>query len=167
MAEKGARAKLEPLARQLYVDGQSLKEVSETLDVSENTLRDWKARTRSAAYDLDEWDRAREVKRGFDLRLEKIRDDIMREIEESAAVSIKSVSPALYDSLSKVDALIERNRKSAQAAQDAIVKQRSEMFLQFVKDLIEFGQHHDQGLTLVIQDNFDDIIQWGREKYAA
>jgi len=167
MAEKGARAQLEPVARQMFVEGQSLTAISEALDVSRNTLTEWKARTKAGNSDLDEWDKAREMKRGFNQRLEKIRDGIMQEIEETTLVSIKNVSPALFDSLSKVDALLDRNRKAAREATDAIARQRSEMFLQFIKDLIEYGGKHDEMITAVIQDNFDDLIQWGREKYAA
>lgn len=167
MAEKGARAQLEPVARQMYVEGQSLTAISEALDVSRNTLTDWKNRTKKPSDDLDEWDKAREMKRGFEQRLEMIRESIIGEIEETALVSIKQVSPALFDSLSKVDALLDRNRKAAREAQDAIARQRGEMFLQFIKDLIEYGSKHDEMITAVIQDNFDDLIQWGREKYAA
>lgn len=167
MAEKGARAQLEPVARQMYVEGQSLTAIAETLDVSRNTLTDWKARTKAPSSDLDEWDKAREVKRGFDQRLEAIRESIMNEIEESALASIKNVSPAMFDSLSKVDALLDRNRRAAREATDAIARQRGEMFLQFIKDLIEYGGKHAPGLTAEIQDNFDDLIQFGREKYAA
>jgi len=167
MAEKGARAQLEPVARQMYVEGQSLTAIAETLDVSRNTLTDWKARTKAPADDRDEWDKAREMKRGFEQRLEAIRESIMGEIEETTSVSIKNVSPALFDSLSKVDALLDRNRKAAREATDAIARQRGEMFLQFIKDLIEYGGKHDEMITAVIQDNFDDLIQWGREKYAA
>lgn len=167
MAEKGVREKLEPVARQMYVDGQSLTAIAETLGVSRNTLTEWKARTKAPSEDRDDWDKAREMKRGFEHRLEAIRDGIMQEIEETTLVSIKNVSPALFDSLSKVDALLDRNRKAAREAQDAIARQRGEMFLQFIRDLIEYGGKHDQGLTEVIQENFDDLIQWGREKYAA
>lgn len=167
MAEKGARAQLEPVARQMYVDGQSLTAIAEALDVSRNTLTDWKARTKAPNDDRDEWDKAREVKRGFEQRLEAIRESIIGEIEEAALVSIRNVSPALFDSLSKVDALLDRNRKAARDAQDAIARQRGEMFLQFIKDLIEWGGKHNQEVTEAVQNNFDDIIQWGREKYAA
>lgn len=167
MAEKGARAQLEPVARQMYIEGQSLTAISEALDVSRNTLTEWKGRTKSPSSDLDEWDKAREMKRGFDQRLEKMRDDIAREIEESIAVSAKNVPPALYDSLSKVDAMLDRSRRAAREATDAIARQRGEMFLQFIKDLIEYGSKHDEAITAAIQDNFDELIQWGREKYAA
>lgn len=167
MAEKGARAQLEPVARQMYVEGLSLTAIAETLDVSRNTLTDWKARTKAPAANLDEWDKAREVKRGFEQRLEAIRESIMAEIEETTLVSIKNVSPALFDSLSKVDALLDRNRKAAREATDAIARQRGEMFLQFIKDLIAYCGKHDEIMGEYIQGNFDDIIQWGREKYAA
>lgn len=167
MAEKGVRAQLEPVARQMFVEGQSLTAIAEALDVSRNTLTDWKGRTKAPNDDRDEWDKAREVKRGFEQRLEAIRESIMAEIEESALASIKNVSPAMFDSLSKVDALLDRNRKSAREATDAIARQRGEMFLQFIKDLIEYGGKHDELITTAIQDNFDELIQWGREKYAA
>jgi predicted DNA-binding protein YlxM (UPF0122 family) len=167
MAEKGARAQLEPVARQMYVEGQSLTAIAEALDVSRNTLTDWKARTKAPNDALDEWDKAREMKRGFDQRLEKIRDGIMQEIEETSLVSVKNVSSALFDSLSKVDALLDRNRRAAREATDAVARQRGEMFLQFIKDLIEYGSKHDEAITAAIQDNFDELIQWGREKYAA
>lgn len=167
MAEKGVREKLEPVARQMFIDGQSLTAIAETLGVSRNTLTEWKARTKAPSEERDDWDKAREMKRGFEHRLESIRDGIMQEIEETTLVSIKNVSPALFDSLSKVDALLDRNRKAAREAQDAIARQRGEMFLQFIRDLIEYGGKHDQGLTEVIQENFDDLIQWGREKYAS
>ena len=167
MAEKGARAQLEPVARQMYIEGQSLTAIAETLDVSRNTLTDWKGRTKAPADDRDEWDKAREVKRGFEQRLEAIRESIMGEIEETTAISIKNVSPALFDSLAKVDALLDRNRKAAREATEAIARQRGEMFLQFIKDLIAYSGKHDPALAEYIQGNFDDIIQWGREKYAA
>ncbi len=38
-------------------------------------------------------------------------------------------------------------------------------FLAFVRDLIEFGGRHDPELVRRVEDNFDDLIQWGREKY--
>lgn len=167
MAEKGVRAQLEPIAAQMYKDGQTLTAISEALGVSKNTLTEWKARTKSANSDLDEWDKARELKRGFEHRLEVIRDGILQEIEETTLVSIKNVSPALFDSLSKVDALLDRNRKAAREATDAIARQRGEMFLEFIKALIEYGSKHDPAITAAIQDNFDDLIQFGREKYAA
>lgn len=167
MAEKGVRAQLEPVARQMYVEGQSLSAIAEALDLSRNTLTDWKARTKAPSANLDDWDKAREVKRGFEQRLEAIRESLIAEIEEITLVSIKNVSPALFDSLAKVDALLDRNRKAAREATDALTRQRGEMFLQFIKDLIAYGAKHDQGLTEVIQENFDNLIQWGREKYAA
>lgn len=167
MAEKGARAQLEPVARQMYVDGKSLSEIAEILNVSRNTLTEWKARTKKPSDELDEWDKAREMKRGFEHRLETIRENLMDEIEEASLVSIKNVTPAMFDSLAKVDALLDRNRRAAREATDALARQRGEMFLQFIKDLIEYGSKHDEMITAVIQDNFDDLIQWGRDKYAA
>lgn len=167
MAEKGVRAQLEPVARQMYIEGQSLTAIAESLDVSRNTLTDWKSRTKAPSSALDEWDKARELKRGFEQRLEAIRESLISEIEEITLVSVKNVSPALFDSLAKVDALLDRNRKAAREATEAIARQRGEMFLQFIKDLIAYGGKHAPEVTAAIQDNFDDIIQWGREKYAA
>lgn len=162
MAIKGDKARLEPVARQLYVDGQSLTAIEGTLDVSRQTLAEWKGRTRSYGEELDDWDKARAAKEGYEAHLLEVRDELMKEIR------VKPLQASSHlDALSKIEAILDRRAKAAREAADAISRQRGEMFLQFIKDLIEYSSKHDQVLGGWIQDNFDDIIQWGREKYAA
>lgn len=154
MAVKGDRSRLEPVARQLYVDGQSLTAIEETLEVSRQTLSDWK--------EWGGWDKAKAAKDNYEAQLVQVREDIMVQITTAPLQS-----GSYLDALSKIEAILDKRTRAARDAADAIKRQRGEMFLQFIKDLIEFGGKHDQGLTEVIQDNFDDLIQWGREKYAA
>lgn len=154
MAAKGDRARLEPVAKQLYVDGQALTAIEETLGVSRNTLAEWR--------EWGGWDKARDAKNNYEAQLLTVRDEIMLQVTTAPLQA-----GAYLDALSKIEAILDRRAKSAREATDAIARQRGEMFLQFVKDLIEFGNKHDQAMTEVIQENFDDLIQWGREKYAA
>lgn len=154
MAAKGDRTRLELVARQMFVDGQSLVTIEETLDVSRQTLADWR--------DRGGWLAAKASKDNYEAQLVQVRDQIMARVAESP------LQAATYlDSLSKIEAILDKRARSAREAVDAIARQKAEMFLQFMKDLIEYGSKHDQGLTVVLQDNFDELIQWGREKYAA
>ena len=154
MAGKGDRARLEPVARQMFVDGQSLVSIAETLDVSRQTLADWK--------DYGSWDKAKAAKDNYEAQLVQVRDQIMERITDAP------LQAATYlDSLSKIESILDKRARSAREAAEAIARQKGEMFLQFIKDLIEYGSRHDQGLTEVLQVNFDDLIQWGRERYAA
>jgi hypothetical protein len=154
MAEKGDRNRLEPVARQLFVDGQSLSDIGDTLDVSRTTLDKWR--------EWGGWDKAKAAKDNYESQLIGVRDEIMQQI---TAAPLQAGS--YLDALSKIEAILDRRARSTREATDAIARQRSEMFLQFIKDLIEYGGKNDAALTLALQDNFDDLIQWGREKYAA
>lgn len=165
MAEKGARARLESIAFRMYAEGQTLEAIAEALEVSRQTLSDWKGRTRRPGEEHDDWDKARERKRGFEHRLEEIRENLIQEIEDT--VGVKNVPPALFDSLAKVDALLDRNRRAAREAADAIARQKGEMFLAVVRDLIEYGRRSAPELVTALEDNFDDLVQFGREKYSA
>lgn len=164
MAEKGARAKLEPIARRMYVDGSSLEEISATLDVSRQSLSDWKGRTRKPGEDSDEWDRAREQRQSTGQRLKNL---LQRELEYAEETDAGRLSPQTLDGISKLGALVQRFE---QAEREALLKstaQRAALFLDFVRDLIEYGTRHDAQLVTVLEDNFDDLMQWGREKYQA
>jgi hypothetical protein len=153
-AVKGDRARLEPVARQMFVDGQSLTAIAETLDVSRQTLSEWK--------DWGGWDKAKAAKDNYEAQLVRVRDEIMERVAEAP------LQAASYlDSLAKIEAILDKRTRSAREAADAIARQKGEMFLQFIKDLIDYGGKHAPDLTAAIQDNFDDLIQWGREKYAA
>lgn len=161
MAVKGDRARLEPVARQMYVDGQSLTAVEETLGVSRQTLAEWKGRTRRYGDELDEWDKARAAKEGYEVQLLQVRDEIMLQI---TAAPLQASS--YLDSLSKIEAILDRRSKSAREAADAIARQKGEMFLSVVKDLIEYGRANSPELFAALEENFDDLVQHGRERYA-
>lgn len=154
MAVKGDRERLEPVARMLYCDGKSLVAIEEALGVSRNTLAEWR--------DWAGWDAAKAAKDGYEAKLLTVRDELMLEIEAKPLAATTHL-----DALSKIEAILERRAKATREAADSIARQRGEMFLQFIKDLIDYGGKHAPEITSAIQDNFDDLIQWGREKYAA
>jgi len=164
MAEKGARAKLEPIARQLYIDqGKSLEEISGFLDVSRQTLSKWKGETRSPGADQDEWDLARGRKKSRGERLKAMLDEMLDEMELLHATK----RGPMMDALSKLGALVQRWEESEAAARERSAAHKAGLFLEFVRDLISYGGKHDQGLVAVLEENFDDIIIWGRQKYGA
>jgi hypothetical protein len=163
MAAKGDRSRLEPVARMLFVEqGRTLTDIEETLGVSRQSLSEWKARTRTFGEELDEWDKARAAKEGYEAHLLSVRDSIMAQIK---AAPLQAGS--YLDSLSKVEAILDRRSRNAREAAERIAQQKGEMFLAFVRDLIEFGHKIDPDIARVVENNFDDLIQWGREKYAA
>lgn len=162
MAEKGARARLEPIAQQMYVDGQGLDAIAQALDVSRQTLSAWKGRTKRANDDLDEWDKAREQKSSVGRRLKNLLESELLCAEEAGAGRIGA---ATLDGISKLGALVQRFEQSEREAVLKNSAHRAALFLDFVRDLIEFGGRHDPELVRRVEDNFDDLIQWGREKY--
>lgn len=122
MAKKGDKALLEPLARKLYADGNSLTAIAEQLGVSATSLKRWKDETLVPGNDLDEWDRARQQKRG---NLQRMRDLFERELEHIENLEPGEVTPPMMDTLSKLGALIEKWDKieKAQRAADDVVKE--------------------------------------------
>jgi hypothetical protein len=134
------------------VDGQTLTAIAETLDISRQTLSEWR--------EWGGWDKAKAAKDNYEANLVRVRDEIM---EQVSAAPLQATS--YLDALSKIEAILDKRARAAREATDAIARQRSEMFLQFIKDLIDYGGKHAPEVTTAIQDNFDDIIQWGREKY--
>jgi len=97
MAEKGARLQLEGVARQMFLDGKSLTEIAETINVSRQTLTDWKSRAG------DEWDKARERKNSFGIRMEALLD---RELHYAECRQAGAVEGGTLDNLSKLGALV-------------------------------------------------------------
>lgn len=154
MAVKGDRARLEPVARQMYVDGRSLTAIEETLEVSRQTLAEWR--------DWGGWDKAKAAKDHYEHQLVMVRDEIMQKIAEAPLQAATHL-----DSLAKIEAILDRRTRAAREAAEAIAHQKGEMFLAVVRDLIEFGRTHDPELVRAIEGNFDELITWGREKYAA
>lgn len=103
MAEKGARTQLEPVCRQAYVDGKSLTAIEAEYGVSRQTLAVWKGQTKKPSEEFDEWDRARQRKAAFGLRLEALLDRELTFAEERQPGAIEGAS---LDNLSKLGSLV-------------------------------------------------------------
>lgn len=131
MGVKGDRASKEPLAIRLYAEGKGLAEISRSLDISVTTLTKWKSEstppkaskveTQGIASLLDDWDRARQQKRGNIQRLKALFERQMKYIEE---LRPDEVTPPMMDTMSKLGALVERWDKveKAQAAVKTITE---------------------------------------------
>lgn len=128
MAEKGARAKLETIAMKMYVDGHSIADISAALDVSENSLREWKARTKAPGWDLDEWDRARSQKTS---NIRRLKDLFENQLEYLEGLQPSGRTPGMMDTLSKLGALIEKwdKMEKVQAAVDTVEKEAASLEL--------------------------------------
>ena len=162
MAAKGDKAKLYDVAMRMYAEGSSLTDIEAALGVSRQTLSVWKSDAKVPGDELDEWDKARQVKRDNVTRLRNLFDRELTALEESPAGSLNNVS---LDAITKLGTLVQRWEQMAQTQALKEGAQRSALFLDFVKDLIQFGGRHDPELVKAIEDNFDDIIAWGQEKY--
>lgn len=157
MAEKGARAQLEPVARQMYIEGQSLTAIAETLDVSRNTLTDWKARTKKPSDDLDEWDKARERKNTFGLRMESLLERELTYVEERQPGAIEGVT---LDNLSKLGALVVKF-KQVEATGSGF--DRAKVFLENLQFIAGWMKENEpQGLK-VLASSFDELTQSFKE----
>lgn len=163
MAAKGDKAQLYSVAMRMYsADGMSLSAIEDVLGVSRQTLSVWKKETLKPNEELDEWDKAREQRESTCQRLKNLLERELKHAEDSL---VGEVSGATYDSISKLGALAQRFEQSEREAALKSEAQRSALFLDFVRDLIEFGSKNDPQLVDVVESNFDDLIQWGREKY--
>lgn len=109
MAEKGAKTQLEPVARQMYIDGKSLTAIENELGVSRQTLSSWKGLTRKPSEDLDEWDKARARKANFGLRMEALLERELTYAEERQPGAIDS---GLMDSLTKLGSLVVKFKQA-------------------------------------------------------
>ncbi|EAT16075.1 hypothetical protein HTZ97_16310 [Desulfuromonas acetoxidans] len=164
MAERGDKTKLYPVAMRMYGDGKSLTEIEDVLGVSRQTLSVWKRDTLTPGEELDEWDKAREKRLSYVQRMENLLD---RELEHAENSQAGQGLGATYDSISKLGALVQRFKQAEQEAQMKSAAQRQALFLDFVRDLIDYGSRNDDELVSVLERNFDDLVQWGREKYEA
>lgn len=154
MAAKGDRERLEPVARMLYCDGKSLTAIEEILDVSRQTLTAWR--------DRGDWDKAKAAKDNYEADLVSMRDAIVEKIKSGVLPT-----SADLDALAKVDAIIDRRAKAVREASETLARQKGEMFLTIVRDLIEFSRVDAPELCAALQEHFDDLMQYGREKYAS
>lgn len=107
----GKRQELEMAAIRLYADGNEIPAIAVTLDVSENSLRDWKRRAGP------EWDDARRAARSAQLadmedvgarirRSREIAAQITGSAKDQSAVGMvlnQTVQTMLYDLMSQID----------------------------------------------------------------
>ncbi|PKN71211.1 MAG: hypothetical protein CVU54_01965 [Deltaproteobacteria bacterium HGW-Deltaproteobacteria-12] len=112
MAEKGARTQLEPVARQMFIDGQSLTAIETALGVSRQTLSVWKAQTRKPSEEFDEWDKARARKASFGLRMEAL---LERELTYAEEKQPGAIDGSTMDSLTKLGSLVVKLKTAENA----------------------------------------------------
>jgi hypothetical protein len=108
MGVKGDRAIKEPLAIDLYADGRSMPEISRKLDISDTTLRRWKAESRVPGEKQDGWDKRRAQKRNYVQRARDLLDDQYDYVE---GLLPEDRDSRVMDSLSKMFAIVERSEK--------------------------------------------------------
>ena len=107
MAEKGARAQLEPVVRQMYIDGKSLTAIEELLGVSRQTLTTWKGQTKKPSEEFDEWDKARTRKANFGIRMEALLERELTFAEDRQPGALAGTS---LDNLTKLGSLVVKFR---------------------------------------------------------
>lgn len=117
MAAKGARAELEAVVRQTYIETGNLTLAAETHGVSRQTASEWKRRAG------DEWDQARERKGDHYQRMQLLFERQISWVEEQPP---SQVSPPMVDALSKLGALVEKTEKIVAAARKQAVLQSAE-----------------------------------------
>ncbi len=149
MAEKGARIQLEPVARQMYVEGKKLEEIQVALGVSRQSLSDWKGRTKKPGEDKDEWDKARERKASFGLRMESLLERELTYAEERMAGAVEG---GTLDNLSKLGALVVKF-KTIEATGSGYDK--GKVFLENVQWMVSWLRENDPAGLAVFAANFD------------
>jgi len=147
MAEKGARPQLEPVARQMFIDGQSLTAIETALGVSRQTLSVWKGQTKKPDEEFDEWDKARARKATFGLRMEALLERELTFAEERQPGAIEGCT---LDNLSKLGALVVKFR--AQDAQGAGYD-KAKVFLENLQWMVAWLRENDpEGLKALAAD---------------
>ncbi|OPY15623.1 MAG: hypothetical protein A4E66_00027 [Syntrophus sp. PtaB.Bin001] len=149
MAEKGARVQLEPLARQMYVDGKSLTAIEADLGVSRQTLSSWKSQTKKPGEEFDEWDKARSRKASFGLRMEALLERELTFAEERQPGAIEGCT---LDNLSKLGALVVKFKavESQGAGYD-----KAKVFLENLQWVAAWLRENDPEGLKVLASNFD------------
>jgi transcriptional regulator with XRE-family HTH domain len=160
MAEKGARTQLEAVARQRYVDGKSLTEIEAELGVSRQTLSTWKGQTRKPNEDKDEWDKARERKSSFGIRMEAL---LERELTFAEGREAGAIDGGILDNLSKLGALVVRF-KEIEAQKGKVDKPA--MFMEDMEFVAGYLKEKDPEGLKVLAKNFDGLIEAFKEKHA-
>lgn len=152
MAAKGDKARLYDMAFRMYTaDGLSLTAIEEALGVSRQTLSGWKGDTRKPGEDKDEWDKAREQKRGNAQRLLALFDRELRAIEDAPAGTISAVS---LDAITKLGTLVQR-WETVEASGSAVDRPR--LFLENLQWLASWLRENDPEGLKVLAVNFDAL----------
>ncbi len=147
MAEKGARTQLEPVARQMYVDGKSLTDIEAALGVSRQTLSVWKGQTKRPSEELDEWDRARQRKATFGLRMEAL---LERELTYAEGRQPGAIEGASLDNLSKLGSLVVKFKAVENQGSGF---DRAKVFLENVQWIVSWLRENDpEGLKTLAAD---------------
>lgn len=149
MAEKGARITLEPVARQMYVEGKTLSDIEAELGVSRQSISDWKGRTKKPGEDKDEWDKARERKSSFGLRMETLLERELTYAEERMAGAVEG---GTLDNLSKLGALVVKF-KAIEATGTGYDK--GKVFLENVQWMVSWLRENDPEGLKMLAANFD------------
>ncbi|MHB8772972.1 MAG: DUF1804 family protein [Syntrophales bacterium] len=147
MAEKGDRAVLESVCRQAYIDGKTLSAIEAEYGVSRQTLSAWKARTKKPGEEKDEWDKARERKATFGLRMEALLDRELQFAEERQPGAVEGVT---LDNLSKLGSLVVKFK--AVEGQGAGYDQ-AKVFLENLQWMVAWLREQDpEGLKILAAD---------------
>lgn len=147
MAEKGAKTQLEPVARQMFIDGKSLTDIEAALGVSRQTLSVWKGQTKKPSDEFDEWDKARARKANFGIRMEALLERELTYAEERQPGAIEGAS---LDNLSKLGSLVVKFRaqENTGAGYD-----KAKVFLENVQWIISWMRDNDpEGLKTLAAD---------------
>ena len=157
MAEKGARTQLEPVARQMFIDGKSLTDIEAALDVSRQTLSAWKAQTKKPSEEFDEWDKARARKASFGLRFEALLERELAFAEERQPGAIEG---GTLDNLSKIGALVARFRETENKID------KPALFMEAMEFIAGYLKEKDPEGLKAMAKNFDGIIEAFKVKHA-
>lgn len=151
MAEKGARAELEPLVRQKYIETGNLTIAAETYGVSRQSASDWKSRTKKPGEDKDEWDKARERKSSFGLRMEALLERELTFAEDREPGKVDGVT---LDNLSKLGSLVVKfkNVENTGAGYD-----KGKVFLENLQWMVAWMKANDPAGLAVLADDIEKL----------
>ncbi len=160
MGQKGDRGAKEPLAIRMYAEGKSLEAIGAELDISPTSLRLWKSQSLAPEAEIDEWDRARQQRRGMTQRLKDIYEGQVKYLEELKP--LERTSP-MIDALSKLGALLDQKERT----ESGVRIDRPAFFLESVQFIAGYLKEKDPEGLKVMARNFDDIIDAFKRKHEA
>jgi hypothetical protein len=153
MAEKGARAELEALVRQSYIDTGNLSKAAELHGVSRQAASEWKSRAGG------EWDKARERKASFAIRMEALLD---RELTFAEERQPGAVEGGTLDNLSKLGALVVKFK--AVEATGGPSYDKAAVFLENLKWMAGWLKENDGIALEALAENFEEMASAFKEQ---